>query len=169
MNRAFWKTFYLLYCWTGGGLKSCFSSSFITHKKIKLRKNIKRHVGLYIHTSCESDFLWKKKTDTERGQHIYIKAKNLIKARCLTAEYLSPSPAAIFSQTGFLAGSVILLSRWNLDGFTVWFLTNVINVAIMLDDYLFIHLLFISMQYHNYISAVYRYLSSLYIDMADTT
>jgi len=39
---------------------------------------------------------------------------------------------------------------------TVWFLTNVINVAIIiLDDYLFIHLLFISMLCHNYISDVY--------------
>jgi len=37
---------------------------------------------------------------------------------------------------------------------TVWFLTNVINVPIILDDYLFINVLFISMQCHNYISDV---------------
>jgi len=39
---------------------------------------------------------------------------------------------------------------------TAWFLTNVVNMAIILDDYLFIHLLFISMQCHNYISDVYN-------------
>jgi len=39
---------------------------------------------------------------------------------------------------------------------TVWFLTNGINMAIILDDYLFIHLLFGSMQCHNYISDVYN-------------
>jgi len=39
---------------------------------------------------------------------------------------------------------------------TVWFLTNVFNVAIILDDYLFIHLLFIHMQCHNYISDFYN-------------
>jgi len=39
---------------------------------------------------------------------------------------------------------------------TGWFLPNVIYVAIILDDYLFIHLLFISMQCHLCISDVYN-------------
>jgi len=69
-----------------------------------------------------------------------------IKARCLTAEDLASSPAAILSQTGFLAGSVVsgvrntekysYLVEILTDLQTVWFLTNVINVAIILDDYL---------------------------------
>jgi len=71
------------------------------------------------------------------------------------AESLSLSPVAILSQASFLAGSVVpdvrvistntnYLVEILTDLQKVWFLTNVINMAIILDDYLFIHLLFIS-------------------------
>jgi len=43
-----------------------------------------------------------------------------IKARCLTAESLTSSPAAILSQTGFLAGSVVSDVRNTLISLKSW-------------------------------------------------
>jgi len=60
-----------------------------------------------------------------------------------------PHLAAILSQAAREQHENKILLEILTDLQTVWFLTNVINVAIILNDYLFIYLLFISRQCHN--------------------
>jgi len=87
----------------------------------------------------------------------------IIKARRLTAESLSSSQSAILSQASFLASAVVTylckmsdqnehLSRLNLDGFT----NGLVSYVAILNDYLLMHLLFIRVQCHNYISGIYN-------------
>jgi len=88
---------------------------------------------------------------------------SIIKARSLTAESLSSSQSVGHLVTGKLSGERCgnlckmsdqneRLSRLNLDGFT----NGLVSYVAILNDYLLMHLLFIRVQCHNYISGIYN-------------